>query len=196
MSGPLLLLASASPRRRAILETIGFAVHVHAVVVDEDERPGETSEAYLVRVVEAKLAAARAAAPSVNVAWRALLVADTTVAADHALLHKPVDDHDARRILRALAGRTHVVTTRFAIATPDGRTHVESVATRVQMRPLADDEIDAYVATGEGRDKAGAYGIQGGAAAFIARIDGSYGAVVGLPACEVAVALRTLLVHR
>jgi septum formation protein len=196
VTGPLVLLASASPRRRAILESIGLRVHVHPVAVDEDERPDEPAEAYLARVVDAKLAAARAVAPSLasaGVDWQALLVADTTVALEHRLLHKPIDDDDARRILRALVGRTHVVTTRFALATRDGRVHVESVATEVVMRPVAEDEVEAYVATGEGRDKAGAYAIQGGAAAFITRIDGSYGAVVGLPACEVAVALRRLL---
>ncbi len=197
-----ILLASASPRRRAILETLGHSVRVRAVAIDEDELPGETAEAYLARIVDAKLAAAMEAALSSALTpgagedalgWDALLVADTTVALDHALLHKPIDDDDARRILRALSGRAHVVTTRFALARADGCTHVESVATRVVMRAIEPDELEAYVATGEGRDKAGAYAIQGGASAFVQRIEGSYGAVVGLPACEVTVALRGLL---
>jgi septum formation protein len=195
-----ILLASASPRRRAILETLGHSVRVRPVAVDEDERPGESAETYLARIVDEKLSAALAMTLSAALSpdgdaggWDALLVADTTVALDHALLHKPVDDDDARRILRTLSARTHVVTTRFALASADGRTHVESVATRVVMRAIEPDELDAYVAIGEGRDKAGAYAIQGGASAFIQRIEGSYGAVVGLPACEVTLALRGLL---
>lgn len=190
------LLASASPRRKALLELLGHRVFVRPVQVDEDERPGESPGPYLARVVDAKLAAARAAVSragtSVSEPWDALLVADTTVDLDGALLHKPTDREDARRILRALAGRAHVVTTRFAIATPRGETHVESVATEVVFRALDDDEIDDYVATGEGDDKAGGYAIQGRGAAFVSRIDGSYGAVVGLPSCEVQVALRAL----
>lgn len=190
---PTLLLASASPRRRALLETLGHRVLVHPTSVDEDERPGETARAYLERVVDAKLAAARAASANVKDAWDALLVADTTVDLDGGLLHKPTDEADARRILRALSGRAHVVTTRFAIATPAGSAHVESVATRVVFRAMEEDEIDAYAASGEGTDKAGGYAIQGLGAAFVQRIEGSYGAVVGLPSCEVSVALRRLL---
>ncbi len=192
-AAPVILLASASPRRRAILESLGHRVIVRPIEVDEDERPAEPPASYLARVVDAKLAAALAAAPEVETAWDALLVADTTVELDGGLLHKPVDDADARRILGSLSGRAHVVTTRFALATPAGARHVESVATRVVMRAIVDDELTAYVATGEGLDKAGGYAIQAGAAAFIARIEGSYGAVVGLPACEVTVALRRLL---
>jgi septum formation protein len=95
-------------------------------------------------------------------------------------------------MLETLSGRVHVVTTRFAIANPTRIEHVESVATRVVFRPLEPDEIEAYVASGEGEDKAGGYAIQGGAASFVARIEGSYGAVVGLPLAEVSVALRRL----
>jgi septum formation protein len=183
------LLASASPRRKSLLEALGMKVSVRPVDIDESERPGEGAAAYLARVVDAKLAAARAFSLEGH---DALLVADTTVDLDGALLHKPEDDEDARRIFRTLSGRTHVVTTRFAAHTQQGDTHVESVATRVVFRPIDEDEIEAYVATGEGRDKAGGYAIQGGGAAFISRIEGSYGAVVGLPSCEVVVALRRL----
>ncbi|MBI2389484.1 MAG: septum formation protein Maf [Deltaproteobacteria bacterium] len=195
-----ILLASASPRRRALLETLGHRVLVEAVAVDEDERPGEGATAYIERVVALKLAAAIAHAPATG--WDALLVADTVVELDGAILHKPVDAADGRRMLRTLADRAHVVTTRFALATPGGAHHVatpggarhfESVATRVVFRALWDDEIDAYVASGEGDDKAGGYAIQGGAGAFVSRIEGSYGAVVGLPLSEVSVALRRLL---
>ncbi|MGZ3453151.1 MAG: Maf family protein [Polyangiales bacterium] len=183
------LLASASPRRKNLLETLGIEVTVRPVDIDETERPGESAAQYLARVVDAKLAAALAAT-SLD-AHDALLVADTTVDLDGVLLHKPESDEDGRRMLRALSGRTHVVRTGFAIATKREK-HVEIVPTDVVFRALEDDEIESYVASGEGRDKAGGYGIQGRGAAFISRIEGSYGAVVGLPSCEVVVALRRL----
>ena len=176
---------------------------VRPVDVDERQRDGELAEGYLARVVTEKLAAARA------LPWpsdaHALLVADTmvTIAESQArgagedpeqrILHKPVDDDDGRRMLRALAGRAHHVTTRFVIASHAGRTHTESVVTRVQFRNLHEDEITAYLESGEGRDKAGGYAIQGRAGAFISRVEGSYGAVVGLPPCEVTMALRKLM---
>jgi septum formation protein len=183
-----ILLASASPRRKQLLEAVGMQVVVRPVSVDEDERAGELATAYLERVVDAKLAAARALWPN-DGSFDALLVADTTVDLDGVLLHKPVDDEDGRRMLRAMSGRAHVCRTRFAIANAS-KTHVESVETQVFFRALDDDEIEAYVQSGEGRDKAGGYGIQGRASAFVSRIVGSYGAVVGLPSCVVVVALR------
>jgi septum formation protein len=186
------LLCSASPRRRALLEDLGHRPVVHPVEVDEGERPGECAEDYLARIVEAKLAAGRRAAVDVTDAWDALLVADTTVDLDGRLLHKPTDDDDLRAMLRALSGRGHVVRTAFAVASPKGEIHVESVATQVFFRAIEADELEAYVATGEGRDKAGGYGIQGRAAAFVESIAGSWGAVVGLPSCQVAVALRRI----
>jgi septum formation protein len=182
------LLASASPRRKNLLETLGITVTVRPVDVDEDERPGESAASYLSRIVAAKLAAATARGLDGH---DALLVADTTVDLDGALLHKPASDEDGRRMLRALSGRSHVVRTGFAIATGEER-HVEIVPANVVFRALEDDEIERYVASGEGRDKAGGYGIQGLAAAFISRIEGSYGAIVGLPSSEVVVALRRL----
>ena len=185
-----ILLASASPRRRALLEALGHRVVVRPVDVDESERAGEGAEAYLARIVGAKLAAAKSL--SLDERFDALLVADTAVIVHDLILQKPVDDADAARMLTMLGGRTHVVTTRFAIAAGD-REHVESVTTRVVLRAFFPGEIEAYAASGEGRDKAGAYAIQGRAAAFIERIEGSYGAVVGLPSCEVEVALRALL---
>lgn len=187
-----LLLASASPRRRALLEAIGHRIVVRPVDVDESERPGESPQTYLERIVDAKLAAANAL--RVDEPYDALLVADTAVIVDDAVLQKPIDDADARHMLSLLEGRAHLVTTRFALrAREPERTHVESVSTRVVFRPYFADEIDAYVASGEGRDKAGAYAIQGRAASFVTRIEGSYGAVVGLPSSEVEVALRALL---
>lgn len=181
-----ILLGSASPRRRALLETLGHRVTVAPVDVDEREQSGEGARAYVERIVESKLAAAR----SLLATHDAVIVADTVVDLDGAILHKP--DGDGARLLAALSGRAHVVTTRFAIATAKD-THVESVATHVVFRPIKADEIAEYVASGEGDDKAGGYAIQGRAAAFISRIEGSYGAVVGLPSCEVSVALRRMI---
>ncbi len=163
---------------------------VQAVAIDESERLGEDAAGYVARIVNAKLAAALAAAPAEG--WDGLCVADTVVALDGALLHKPTDAEDGRRMLRTLSDRVHVVTTRFALANASRVEHVESVSTRVVFRALESDEIDAYVASGEGEDKAGGYGIQGAAGAFVSRIEGSYGAVVGLPLSEVSVALRRL----
>ena len=185
-----ILLASASPRRREILESLGHRVHVRATSIDESEREGEAPDAYLSRVVNGKLAAARALVDPPE--HDAIVVADTTVVVDAQLLQKPIDDDDARRMLRAIAGRDHLVTTRFAVANARA-SRQQSVVTRVSVRAMEPAEIEAYVATGEGRDKAGGYAIQGRGASFVARIDGSYGAVVGLPACEVELALRAVM---
>lgn len=184
MKSLAILLCSASPRRKQLLETLGHRVTVSPVNVDETERPGEGAAAYIERVVASKLAAA----PPLG-AHDALLVADTVVDLDGAILHKPAGDGD--RLLRALSGRAHTVTTRFAVKTTRG-THVESVATRVLFRAITEAEIAEYVASGEGDDKAGGYAIQGLGAAFVSRIEGSYGAVVGLPSCEVSMALSRL----
>jgi len=184
-----ILLCSASPRRRALLEALGHTVAVRAVEVDESEQEGETASAYIERVVRGKL---REAVALTSIGTDARIVADTVVDLDGRILHKPTDREDGKHILRLLSGRAHVVTTRFAVATMTD-SHVESVATKVVFRALEEDEIEAYVATGEGDDKAGGYAIQGRGAAFVSRIEGSYGAVVGLPSCEVSVALRTLV---
>lgn len=189
-SARVILLASASPRRRELLEALGHAVLVHPIAVDESELPGERPDEYLARIVSAKLAAGQTVVPEREV--DALLVADTTVVVGGHILQKPEDAADGARMLRALAGKAHAVTTRFAIAPREGAAHVESVTTRVVFRALEDDEIAAYVACGEGRDKAGGYAIQGRGASFIERIEGSYGAVVGLPSCEVTLVLSRL----
>ncbi|MCC6648295.1 MAG: septum formation protein Maf [Polyangiaceae bacterium] len=185
-----LLLASASPRRREILATLGLAFDVHPVDADESERPGEAPRAYLERVVGAKLALGRTMAEARG--HDAVLVADTTVVLDGAMLAKPADAADNRRMVRRLAGRSHEVMTRFAVAATSGASHAETVVTRVDVRPLDDDAIAAYVATGEGRDKAGGYAIQGLGMFAVSRIEGSYTSVVGLPAAEVVAALRGL----
>ena len=150
----------------------------------------------LERVVESKLAAVRAGHGLRMRDVDGVLVADTVVVApDGAILGKPRDDADARAMLGVLAGQTHRVSTRFALASTKSREapwHVETVTTHVVFRALDAAEIDAYVATGEGRDKAGSYAAQGLAGSFVSRIEGSYTAVVGLPMAELVVALREL----
>jgi septum formation protein len=186
-----LLLGSASPRRREILATLGIPVRFAAAEVDETPLPREAPLAYLERVTAAKLAAV-ATLPVAEGAG-ALLVADTTVILNDRILGKPADEADARDMLRALAGRAHRVSTCFAVAGPPGgepALHTETVTSRVVFRDLDDEEIALYAATGEGRDKAGAYAIQGIGAFAVARVEGSYSNVVGLPACEVIAALR------
>ena len=204
-----LLLASGSPRRREILANLGVPTLVTSVDIDESVLPDEPPDAYLVRIVAAKLAAAsesfaKAVAfargdtlQGVNVASAAgaVLVADTSVIADGVILGKPSGPEDAERMIARLAGKTHEVWTRFAIGAPESparELHEETVKTAVTFRPLTREQVHAYVASGEGIDKAGAYAIQGRGAGLVTRIEGSYSNVVGLPACEVIVALERL----
>ncbi len=172
-----LILASASPRRAELLRAAGFVFDVVVTDVDESVRAGETPRAYVRRLAAEKSAAVRAADAIV-------LGADTTVVVDEEILAKPTDDAEAAAMLRKLSGRTHQVLTGISLrrgAYELGR--VES--TGVTFAPLAADDIAWYVASGEGRDKAGAYAIQGLASRFIPRIDGSYSNVVGLPVAAV-----------
>lgn len=185
-------LGSGSPRRKEILQTLGFSVTILAPEVDETPRAGEAPTTYIERIVSAKLANVRAHVTS----DLPIVVADTIVEQEGAILGKPADDDDALRMLKSLSGATHLVRTRFAVAHRDRDAHMETVTTRVVFRALSDDEIRAYVAYGEGRDKAGSYGAQGFASAFVASIDGSFSNVIGLPACEVYVALSRLKVTR
>jgi septum formation protein len=195
-----LVLGSASPRRRDLLATLGVPFVVCAAAADESAGEGESPQAYVERVTLAKLHAVSARSP---LEGAGVLVADTIVVAPSgALLGKPGDDADARGMLERLAGATHHVSTRFVLAAlaPRGArvagagavVHAQTVTTRVTFRALSSGEIDAYVASGEGRDKAGSYAVQGNAAAFVERIDGSFTSVVGLPICEVLVALRAV----
>jgi len=157
--------------------------------------PAESADDYLNRVVDAKLAAAGAVVQASEVG---VLVADTIVLMGERILGKPEDDAESAEMFSSLAGRTHEVWTRFAVMTTGGRaaTHRETVRTQVTFRPLSEREIAGYVATGEGRDKAGAYAIQGVGAFAVVAIRGSYSNVVGLPACEVITALMSLgLLH-
>lgn len=186
-----LLLGSGSPRRREILTTLGLPLRVLSVDVDERMHAAESADDYLVRITQDKLEhAARHAA-----GCAAVLVADTSVILDGCVLGKPSGIDDARDMIARLSGREHEVWTRFAIAAGESSAvpaHAETVRTRVTFRALDDEEIAAYAATGEGLDKAGAYAIQGVGSFAVARIEGSYSNVVGLPACEVIAALRHL----
>jgi septum formation protein len=190
-----LVLGSASPRRRDLLATLGVPFIVCSADVDESVREGEAPKAYVERVALAKLRAVCARYPGKEAG---VLVADTIVIApDLTLLGKPRDDDEGRAMLERLAGATHQVSTRFVLAAsslhaeaqPD---HAQTVTTQVTFRALLPSEIRAYVASGEGRDKAGSYAAQGNAAAFVERIDGSFTSVVGLPVCEVLIALRAI----
>jgi septum formation protein len=185
----LLLLASASPRRRELLERVGIALCVCPVEVDETVRAGESADAYLERIVEDKRVAARALPEAGTCA--ALLVADTAVIVDGVILGKPADDDEAEAMLAALAGRAHTVATRFCAAAEE-HVHAQTVETRVWFRHLDAATRRAYVRSGEGQDKAGSYAIQGVGAMFVRRIEGSYTNVVGLPLCEVIEALEAL----
>lgn len=201
-----LLLASASPRRREILTNLRIPTVVAPVDVDESKAPGEAGDAYLERIVGAKLDAASVHFASVDIgdtmpgasATRlaaAVLVADTVVVDGGYILGKPTSRLDAEAMIGRLAGKTHEVWTRFAIGTPDMRTlvlHAETVRTHVTFRPLSVARVRSYVLSGEGDDKAGSYAIQGLGAGLVARVEGSYSNVVGLPACEVLVALEAL----
>lgn len=180
----MILLGSGSARRRELLAGLGFSLRVEPPEVDERVRPGEAPLAYLQRVVADKSAET---ARKLRDTDRGCLVADTIVVCDAEILGKPVDPADARRMLERLQDRAHLVATRFSLVCGAG-VHSETVQTAVHFRALSDAERDAYVASGEGVDKAGGYAIQGGAASFVREIHGSYTNVVGLPLAEVAIA--------
>jgi septum formation protein len=184
-----LALGSASPRRRALLEQVGIPLVAFAADVDERHLAGESAETYLARVTAAKLA--RAAADARAAGSEVVLAADTVVLADGEIMGKPESDEHGAAMLSRLSGRAHQVRTRFALGRPGGAAfHEDTVTTAVHFRPLDAAEIARYVATGEGRDKAGGYAIQGIGSFAVARIEGSYSNVVGLPLCEVILALK------
>jgi septum formation protein len=194
-------LGSASPRRKALLETLGIPLLVVAVDADERRRPGEEPSAYLDRVTRDKLT--RVAADERAQGTLGLLVADTIVLLGHDILGKPANPDDAIAMLTRLSGRAHEVRTRFLIGESPPSTgkksdgsaaplHAETVSTTVQFRTLQSEEIRRYAATSEGMDKAGGYAVQGIGSFAVQRIEGSYANVVGLPVCEVIVALTRL----
>ena len=180
-------LASGSPRRRELLAQIGVPFVTLIASIDESALPGESAERYVERLAREKALAGLAALDEPQQA--VVLGADTAVVLDGHILGKPVDRAEALATLEALSGREHQVLTAVALAST---TRVESrvVASRVRVRPLRTGEAEAYWASGEPRDKAGSYGIQGLAAVFVSQLEGSYSAVVGLPLCETAQLLR------
>ena len=177
----ILYLASASPRRRELLEQIGVAVQVVNCAVDEQVLQDEPASAYVQRVTRAKVLAGVAQAP----AGAVVLAADTAVVLDEQILGKPTGREEALGMLRSLSGREHEVMTAVAVARGTD-VRLQQVTTRVRFRSLCEGEIAAYWDSGEPRDKAGGYGIQGLGAVFVAHLAGSYSAVVGLPLMETA----------
>ena len=193
----MLVLASASPRRRELLTQAGFTFEVHPAHIPEDPHPNEDPIAYVVRLAREKAEAVFTEITNANASDQrapappqVVLGADTTVVLDKQIMGKPEDAADATRMLRLLSGRTHRVITGVAVVSA-ARTEVAAGVTAVKFLELSDQEIAAYIATGEPMDKAGAYAIQGRAARWIPRIEGDYFNVVGLPIALVSTLLES-----
>jgi len=180
------VLASASPRRRELLGSLGLSVEIVGSSYEEAPLPGRTP-------LETALAHARGKLRGAPHRSALTIAADTVVDLDGTSLGKPRDDAEARAMLAALAGREHQVHTAFALRDPAGEIrHVEAVSTTVRFLALDPETIAGYVASGDSRDKAGAYGIQGFAATLVERVDGDYFTVVGFPLAAFARALPAL----
>ncbi|HQS36710.1 MAG: septum formation inhibitor Maf [Methylotenera sp. 24-45-7] len=183
-----LYLASRSPRRVELLKQIGLACITHPADIDESQANGETPQAYVLRLAREKAQACLSMLSAAQ-AKHAILAADTTVELDGKVLGKPENDNDARTMLAGLAGSVHQVHTAVALAYMN-KIEVVLSTTTVEMMAVSQAQIAHYIASGEHRDKAGSYGIQGMAGAWIKRIDGSYTGVMGLPIYETAELLR------
>lgn len=183
-----LILASASPRRAELLRSAGFTFDVQPADVDETPRDGESPHDYTLRVARDKAQHVEKFPASTGAV---LLAADTEVVADGRILGKPRDSADASAMLRRLSGTAHEVLTAVVVRAA-GREMAEVVSTRVHVADLSDADIAWYVASGEPMGKAGAYAIQGRAARFIDRIEGSWSSVVGLPLAAVHRLLRAV----
>jgi septum formation protein len=171
-----LVLASGSPRRAEILERAGWPYEIIVAGVDESVLPNEEAAAYVQR-----LALSKAEAVASRLSEGVVLGADTTVVVANEILGQPVDEDDARRMLRLLNAKWHDVLTGVAVVRVGGETRVAFEKTRVRFAEMSDDEIDWYIATREPFGKAGAYGIQGKASLFIEEIEGDYLNIMGLP---------------
>lgn len=187
MSTPRLVLASASPRRRQLLQQLGLAVEVRPADVDESALPGEQPGDHVERLARTKAQAVAARESNALV-----IGGDTVVVLDGEILTKPVDARDAVAMLLRLQGREHRVDTGVAVAAPEGRTVSAVVSAAVRFRPFDRTLAEAYVATGEPADKAGAYGIQGYGSVLVEEVRGDYFAVMGLPVARVVVLLEEL----
>ncbi|MFO1047787.1 MAG: Maf family nucleotide pyrophosphatase [Geminicoccaceae bacterium] len=178
----VLILASSSPRRLDLLRQIGIRPdRIVPPDIDETPAPGELPRPHAARLAAAKAEAVAAAQPP-GTAF--VLAADTVVACGRRILPKTESESDARRCLRLLSGRRHRVHGAVCVLAPDGRRAARLVTTVVELKRLTATELDAYLASGEWRGKAGGYAIQGAAAAFVPSINGSYPNVVGLPLVE------------
>ena len=185
-------LASASPRRREILVSLGFQPVLLAAEIDETVLPGEAVADYVARMARQKNAAARQLATQRGLALaQPLLSADTVVALDNAILGKPRDAAHARELLESLSGREHQVWTAVCVSL-GGQTLEAAQRSDVRFKELSAQEIAAYIASGEPLDKAGAYGIQGIGGVFVAHLSGSFSGVMGLPVFETVQLLRQL----
>ena len=171
-----IILASASPRRAELLRAAGIDFDVRPADIDEAIRPGEAPGEYVSRLAEAKARVVHERDGNQTV-----LAADTAVVVDGEILGKPVDEADAKRMLRMIGGRTHDVLTAVSVFHPGQIVDTRVDATTVEFAELSESDIDWYVSSGEPMDKAGAYAVQGLASRFVTRVDGSYSNVVGLP---------------
>ncbi len=186
---PLLVLASNSPRRRELLALGGWTFHSRPADVDESQRPGEAPDAYVLRLAESKACKCAETAH----ADLTILAADTAVVDGKAILGKPKDMAEAAEMLHALRGRIHQVYTGIAVLSlSDGTLVTDLCITDVPMRDYRDDEIEAYVATGDPLDKAGAYAIQNAGFHPVEAMHGCYASVMGLPLCHLARSLHKL----
>ncbi len=185
-----LYLASQSQRRRELLKQVGVKFRVLVPDVDEEVLPREAPTVYVERIARLKAEETWRRLVARGRTLRPVLAADTAVILGRRIFGKPADDAEACAMLHALSGRTHQVVTAVAVRY-EKKIKLLTSTTAVTFRRLAADEIARYVASGESQDKAGAYGIQGLAATFIARIEGSYSGVMGLPLFETATLLKT-----
>ena len=183
MLADFIYLASASPRRRELLAQIGVPFRTVSAPVEEAVLGGESADRYVTRLAAAKADAGWQASGPLGA--RPVLAADTAVVMDGRIFGKPANREDGTRMLRALSARTHCVLTAVALRTTSG-TRLKLSASEVSFRPISEAECDAYWDTGEPRDKAGAYAIQGLAAVYVAELRGSYSGVMGLPLFETA----------
>jgi septum formation protein len=188
-------LASQSPRRRQLLEQLGVAYELLLPAENEDAEaleavlPNEAPLRYVQRVTQLKLDAALQRLQDRKLPLAPVLCSDTTVALGRTILGKPADAADAERLLARLSGKSHRVLTAVALGTLQARQQAVSIS-RVSFAPMTPKQIQAYVATGESMGKAGAYAVQGRAAAHIAHLSGSYSGIMGLPMYETAQLLR------
>lgn len=193
----MIYLASRSPRRRELLTQIGVTFETvllredsrRGIDVDETPLAGEPAENYALRIASSKAQAAARYVAARRLPLRPVLAADTTVVCEERIIGKPANRDDAYEILRGLSGRDHDVITAVAVAAAGESDHEISIS-RVWFRDLDESELRRYIETGEPLDKAGAYAIQGRAAVFATRIEGSFSGIMGLPLAETAALLK------